>query len=188
MDTIALVVFMVIGAGLNRLRGWGAFPDGVPLTYLQEILKGMKSKIIAIPCYFGIAAGIYSGDLWLGVIVACGYQLWAIPGWGDYWDGSDRPNHEVGWIDDIFDDVDEGWKRDLYSMSVRGLLGLPTFLAISAFYAGDAWLAPFYGLLLALQGLIYHGCRLFLPTVDWVHKAELIMGALWCYAIAQAVP
>lgn len=188
MGTIALMLFMLAGAALNRLRGWNPYPQDAQLTRMQRILKPMKSKIIAIPAYFGFIASVYAGELWLGFIVAAGYQLWAVPGWGDYWDGSDRPNREVGFIDDLFEDEPEGWKRDFYSMCARGLIGLPTFIGIGILYAGEAWLAPFFGLLLALQGVIYHGCRLFMPTLDWVARAELLMGALWCYAIAQAVP
>lgn len=188
MQLAATILYLLAGAGLNRLRGWGPYPEGLVLSFRQRLFKRLVDKVVAVPFYFGIITFLYTGNWYAGVIAAIGYQIWAIPGWGDYWDASDKPNHEVGFIDDLFEDEPEGWKRDLFSMCARGLIGWPTFVGLAFMQPGVTWPALFWGLGLALQGVIYHGFRIFYPTAAWVRKSEYAMGLLWTGLIALSVP
>lgn len=191
MQLAATMLFLFAGAALNRMRGWGPWPVGHEFSVFDTVLKRLKDKLVAVPFYFGTITALYTSDVWAGAIVACGYQLWAIRGWGDYWDGSGKPNREVGFIDDLLEDWPPGEYTDFIAMSLRGLLGWPTFLGIAALHPGEAWPALFWGVLLGLQGLIYHTWRVVLARTrhpDFVLPAEWTMGLLWASLIALSVP
>lgn len=187
MHCTATILYVIAGALLNRLRGWGIFPKDKVLTLHERVIKALKSKVVAVPFYFGIITALYTGSLTIGIIVALGYQFWAIWGWGDYWDGSDAENDEVAIIDDLFEEMPEGLIKDFLSLTLRGLIGYPTFIALYAFVPDLTWHALVIGLGTGLQGFIYHGFRLLTWNGKFVLASELTMGALWCYLVAQAV-
>jgi len=179
---IALLV-IIASALLNRLRGWGVKKDMVYPAWQAWLDRfGSKGYVAA---YMGLLFGLYALDPIVGGVVALGYAIWAIFGWGDYWDYTDQPNDEVWIIDTIVARYFKpGAMADFASMSLRGLLGYPLFVLL-AVYLGSMW-PLLIGLGMAAQGAIYHVFFKQLGRViDWEKAfitAELVTGA-WIGAL-----
>lgn len=135
------MILAIIFAIINRLRGWDS---------KYSLWHGKY------PCavYLGIITGFYSGDYIIGLIVTLGWILWAIWGWGDYFDFSPKKNNENKFIDDFVGaHIESGWLNDLASMSLRGMFIFPMFIALSVYILSPY---PFLlGLGACLQGLFY---------------------------------
>jgi hypothetical protein len=170
------IIFIISIAIIHRLRGWSPSEEK-ELTLQQKFLSAITGKVFFCPSYLGLSAYLYTGDWIFALIAALGYQLYVVLGWGDYWDGSDRVNKEVGLIDDLVGKyLEPGFWNDFVSMSLRGLICLPLFIGL-AFYQGEL-LTALSGILMSLQGGIYHGLRILTNDNGWHEYAELSIGAL----------
>ena len=174
-----LIVILLSGI-INRWRGWGlpksgAFPAW--LTWLDRL--GGKFYCSA---YMGLLFGLYTLDHNVGLIVAAGFALWALLGWGDYWDYTEKPNDEVWFIDAVVGRFFKpGAVADFVSMSLRGiLLGYPLFIGL-AVYLGSAW-PLLIGLGMAAQGPIYHVFfRLLQRQINWITAFIITEFAMGCW-------
>lgn len=161
-----MIIAILFAALINRLRGWESGYERFHGKY---------------PCavYMGLFFGLMAWDPYIGLIVAIGWALWAVKGWGDYFDFSDRRNDEVSWIDTIvLKRAPSGPINDLISMSLRGLFILPLFIALSVYFT-----SPFpslLGLVACLQGPFYYIGHLLWPDMSGRKTvfAELATGAL----------
>jgi hypothetical protein len=154
-------------AALNRARGsdWGK-----PFTS-----KGVTSVLC------GVIAGGYSLNPLVGIIVALGMYFWAVFGWGDYFDFSGKKNDEIAPIDWLISRLMRPSPlADCVSMSIRGLFIAPMFIALA--FVGYPF-APFYGLVGALQGIIYYTSWKLLKKYDYTDFAELLTGFVFGLAL-----
>jgi hypothetical protein len=158
-------------AALNRARGadWGK-----PYTS-----KGVTSVLC------GVIAGVSVLSWQVGVIVALGVWFWAIWGWGDYFDFSDKRNDEIyilDWFLSRF--IQPSPLADGVAMSLRGLFIAPMFIALA--FVGYHF-APFYGLVGALQGIIYYTSWKLLKKYDYTAFAELLTGFVFGLALYYCI-
>jgi hypothetical protein len=111
----------------------------------------------------GVCAGLYAGQWHIGITVALGTYLWALPAWG---------KHFVA----ITGATARERLRGLLGMSLRGLYLYPLFVALA--WLTTPWALPI-GLGCLLQGPCYFAMR---HTPDWqewaVARAELLFGAV----------
>lgn len=147
-------IFIVLCAGLNRLRGWGPVdkyvrPDGSVARW-RKVAEVLSSKYACALYLGGVCWPIYGWPP--AMIVAGGYALWAMRGWGDYFDFSKKPNRELAWIDAITRRLAAPW-RDVAAMSLRGLYFYPA--AIGLAWWVNSWHPLALGVLILLQGPVY---------------------------------
>lgn len=180
--------YIAFFALLNRLRGWGP-TDGMTYPPRWRRWLAVISSKYACAVYAGGFVYSLTGDPILGGIMALGFAFWAVWGWGDYWDFSDRPNDEVGLIDWIVQQfLPAGEKADFLAMSLRGLFILPLFTML-AIYTGSL-VAFFLGFAGLLQGPVYWiHWRWMLKKYGHPNKgkglAELAFGAVMGAAIGM---
>lgn len=140
---MAAVFLFVFCAILNGARGSKLFNLTISTT-ISRVLCALSLAVVY---------GVLSGNTTSMLIVAIGYMVWAIPGWGKYFSayhGNDnRSESEIGWIDRIgYRFVKDNNKlRGVLCMGLRGLYLYPMFLALGT---------PVIGLLAALQGVPYY--------------------------------
>lgn len=156
---IWLIPFILSVTALHRIRGseWGR----------PFLAKGVTSALT------GILSGVYS--LWAGyslthtcfiaLIIGAGIYLGVGKGWGEYFDGSDKPNNEIKIIDWIVSKVClPSLGADILAMSIRHLFFAPILIALS-FVAWNYSYALVPTLLAA--GPLY-----FIPGIPEKHRIE----------------
>lgn len=183
---LAILLVIICSALINRLRGW-SLKKNVSYPAWQVLLSRFSGKAICT-VYLGMLFWLFTFDPIIGGIVTLGYMVWAVFGWGDYWDYSDDPNDEVWLIDVIVARYfKSGAMADFVSMSLRGVLGYPLFVML-AVYLGSLW-PLLFGLGMAAQGAIYHVFfKLLGRIIHWEKAfitAELVMGG-WIGALIIA--
>ena len=195
-----MIIWMLYFGLMNYLRGWGPTDHYAKPPLWRKLAAHLTSKVGT-----GIFAGFFVFfSLWLGAdrdglaslciasIVALGWWLWALRGWGDYWDFSSRKNQEVRFLDAlVLRFLPPGELNDLLSMSLRGFIfGYPLFLAL-AWALGS--LTPLcWGLGLLLQGPVYWLQNRGLRKRYNVHKhgndlSESLMGVVWGLLLWAAI-
>lgn len=184
-------LFFILAMGiLNRLRGWGPadawladHPGGIPPLRLRILSYATSKYVTSAYCGAltgGCAAWLGYGSplaICIGTVIWLGMMLWAVPGWGDYWDGSPKPNQEVGVIDRLAGRIfPPGFWNDWFSMSLRGLLfGYPMFIWLAIMQANPFPLAV--GLGMFLQGTVYAAAWKAIKNPKWrIPVAECLMG------------
>lgn len=171
-------IFIPIMSIVNRLRGWGPTDNVVNRSFTLRALSFATSKYVCA-IYVALLSLLLLGVSYIeaGIIMA-GWALWAVPGWGEYFDFQRKDNDEIGWIDWLVSRLNfDAYMADTVSMALRGLYGYPLFVALSL-YAGE-YHGLLIGLLLLLQGPIYYISYLIRDGVKHVEMAEVIMGFLW---------
>jgi hypothetical protein len=152
---------------INRLRG-----SDVPLT---------NKVITSLVC--GVIMGIYAENWVIFSIVSIGIYIWAVFGWGKYFaafHGRYNVNEKEFYPADLVADKlylkgklnanDAG----MVGMAIRALLALPMFIGLGIYL--NSYL-PLYGLLMALQGVIYRDMK-YLPEEKAIPVAEVLTGCL----------
>jgi hypothetical protein len=186
---MSALLLIIACAVINRLRGWGptdkydnANPPARPPLRLV-IAKHLTGKNVVTPLYLGLAVWIYSSSIELAAVFFAAYQVWALKGWGDYWDGSSKPNNEVSFIDNLVEKfLAPGLLNDLVSMSLRGFIFSAIILWPYAIYTASAGMFVVSSLML-WQGPIYHALRIASNDKGWHPIAEVMTGALWALVI-----
>lgn len=184
-----MIIWILAFAVFNYLRGWGPTDlfDKPPLW--RKIAAHVTSKVGT-----GIMAGFFVFLWkWLGVgdplpasshvalIVALGWYVWALRGWGDYWDFLELKNKEIGFIDSFVGRIFKpGEKNDLLSMALRGMFFYPAFVALAWYLS--SWWPLLIGLGTLMQGPIYWLQNHYLAGRYNVHKygndlSESLLGA-----------
>lgn len=112
---------------------------------------------------FGIVSWLYSDALHLGIVVAAGTYLWALPSWGEHFTA-------------ITGETLNARLRGTLGMSLRGLYLYPLFAALALLTTPWALL---FGLGCLLQGPCYFVTRHTPNWQEWaVARAELLFGAV----------
>lgn len=162
-----MIYLSLLFAAFNRARGddWGKPYTG----------RGVMAAL------FGLAAWLHTPDLGVFLIVTVGMLLWALFGWGEYFDFSKKVNHEIRWIDALVGMfIRPGQYNDMVCMCIRGMFVYPMFAALALYGYTDAWVYGFVG---ALQGIVYWVCWRLLYCFAYTDMAELLMGALLGLAV-----
>lgn len=169
------VYLIAILAILHRLRG-----SDVP--YTNKVVTSLAS---------GVAAGLFTWDWIIGVIVAVGLYLFVVLGWGRGFaaiHGNDIAfsEPEIRPIDWLAKQIAGSWGNHAHGtvwMSLRGLLLLPLFVALSV-YLKD-WTVSLYGLSGLAKGPVYYLAGRVTQKYA-VEVAEVVMGAIIGLAIVTA--
>lgn len=157
---------------LNRVRGGGIIATG--------------NRILSSLALGGLYA-LLTGSALAGIIVASGFYIWALPGWGLYFAAGHgkwpKNQKEIGFIDAIglklipFKKASKHWTnyaRGIICMGLRGgIFSLPLFAGLSYLYGIQALLLwPIF----FLQGLAYFIAAKL--DEEFVMVAELIWGGV----------
>ena len=193
-------LFVAIWSVINRLRGWGngwgKTEKPVWLVWLQSHIfsRPILSATLAAVCFwYSRSLGFEESAVWgVSAAVFAGWWLGVAPGWGEYFDGSDKVNHEIAWIDRLAPKIAKliwgkkkpKWAIDSVSFGLRGVYYLPMFAGI-AWAAGTPW-AMLGALWFWQDAAIYTLCRMHLKG-DFVRGAEFISGAFRGLAVASAL-
>lgn len=171
-------------AALNCFRGRGIVPGDRWIACL-----GM-----------GLAAGLYAWSWQIGLAVAVGTFIWALPKWGAYFSaitGRISDAKGIGWVDAIVDAVfplprrSPGWAtwqiraRGMLGMTLRSLYTLPLFVALAALTGNPHALLG--SVVCLLQGPCYWLVGCFGERKWSVAAAEILFGAVLGFSVALAV-
>jgi hypothetical protein len=169
--TPADLVFIVFAAFVNRWRGGGA-PGH--LWGAPAIIPGLA---------LGAMAAILLWSWPMGLLVAFGYIVWGIGGYGDSSMGrSTNPRAPWPWpIEHLITGI-PGWPKEAAGMALRSLFAAP-FFALVALYRHEPvlflWLLPFAALVTGAYVLAW---RLFWPGrwgIAPTELAEILTGVIW---------
>ena len=165
---IWLIPYCLVVAILHRVRGsdWGR-----PLVskYITSSLTGFAAGGLSLWYGYSLMHGAC-----IGLIIIAGVSLGVAFGWGEYFDGSPKPNHEIEFIDKLVSKVClPGLGADILSMSIRHLFFAPMLIGLSFV----SWSFSF----LLVPALLVSGPLYFIPGIPekWrIEAAEIAVGLL----------
>lgn len=199
------IIVLTLCAILNRLRGHSFTKHHIEKE--QERRKQVKWRVwadrlssrLVISAYVGWLATTYSlikGSGWVdsslyGLFFSSAFILWASFGWGRYypfgkWNAKEEEFYPADIISNyIFNKSNNPYLAAGIGMTVRGLVALPLFIAVSIYLQNSLFI--FLGLMLGLQGVLYYiagrVCRPFYKDgqkISYrVELAEVLLGIIW---------
>lgn len=191
--TLLAPVVAIIWSLANRGRGWGP-AAGAPKwkVYAAKACNRYTMSAVCAGSLTGYAYLLGFSELECRLLfgsVFLGWYLGVLPGWGEYFDGSNNRNHEVKFIDDFMFWVAHhvpltGSQIDNISFGLRGVFYLPLF--IMAGLALQSWAFVLPALFFWQDGIVYGTARRTV-TGDYVRAAEFAGGAFRGYLMACAV-
>ncbi len=196
-----LILLAISWSIINRLRGWG---NGWNKTEKPDWLVWAQKYVFTrhwLALLQGAITGWYAYSLGfdhraiLGVsgAVAIGWWFGVLFGWGEYFDGTDKPNDEIHWIDQLVGSriipwmqdakrpgwikkvASKIWWKDALSFGLRGTYYLPMYLGV-AYFAQSSW-AMLPALFFWIDAVTYATAR-NAGAGDFVRWAELAGGFL----------
>lgn len=169
-------IMLTIGAAavINRFRGGGFWADKVPGRPLfpAAVLMGLLELTTV------------GGTKWSSLIVALGYLIWGLPGWGQWYDFQHLETYRLPqpWEERLFRLAGDS---DGLAFFLRMSLVMPCFIALAILASS---LVPLLvGVTLMAMITSAYAMAWFINDWGWTKQpimvAELLAGAAWGIAI-----